>query len=122
MNTYIRIKGKIFKVGDSFGVRIRKALIDSNIFHEGEEVEMALLSPEMSKMMEKLENLSIKEKFWVQQAMLNKIDELRSGDSSDEEGGLLNGVYCPIDLMDFSDWGYSDWTVIQPWVESNVFR
>ncbi len=36
----IKIKGKIFKVGNSYGVRIKKALVDAEIFTEGQEVEL----------------------------------------------------------------------------------
>ena len=34
----VKIKGKIFKVGNSYGVRIKKALIESEIFKEGQEI------------------------------------------------------------------------------------
>lgn len=38
----IKIKGKIFKTGDSYAIRIRKALIEAEILREGEEVELNL--------------------------------------------------------------------------------
>ena len=38
----VKITGKIFKVGSSYAIRVKKALVDAEVVKEGEEVEMLL--------------------------------------------------------------------------------
>ena len=40
MTNTIKIKGKVFKVGTSYGIRVKKALVDSGVVVEGQEVEV----------------------------------------------------------------------------------
>jgi len=45
----MKIKGKVFKVGNSYGIRIKKALVDAEIFAEGQEVELIPVTNEIKK-------------------------------------------------------------------------
>jgi hypothetical protein len=38
----MKVKGKLFKVGNSYGIRVSKLWIDSGIVKEGEEIEFNL--------------------------------------------------------------------------------
>jgi len=45
----MKIKGKVFKTGTGYGIRIRKALIDAEIFAEGQEVELEVSVEQLNK-------------------------------------------------------------------------
>ena len=42
----MRLKGKIFKVGNSFGMRVPKTYIDDGNLHEGEEITVEIIDRE----------------------------------------------------------------------------
>ena len=42
----VKIKGKIFKLGNTYAIRVRKALIDAEIFNLEDEYELVLVRKE----------------------------------------------------------------------------
>ena len=38
----VKIKGRVFKIGNSYAIRVRKVLVDAEVLKNGEEYELEL--------------------------------------------------------------------------------